>query len=83
MKKRTTSEFVELAKVVHGNEYDYSKVEYKNNREKVCIICPEHGEFLQSPNAHLRGAGCPLCAQQIRIYSLKDSLQDFIKKVLI
>lgn len=78
--KLTTEDFIKKAKQIHKDKYDYSKVEYKNNREKVCIICPEHGEFLQSPNAHLRGAGCPLCAQQIRIYSLKDSLQDFIKK---
>lgn len=38
-------EFIEKAKKVHGNKYDYSKVDYVNNRTKVCIICPEHGKF--------------------------------------
>ena len=53
---------IERFKGVHGDMYDYSKVEYKNNRTKVCIICPEHGEFWQTPESHLRGQGCPKCA---------------------
>ncbi len=53
--------FINKANVVHDNFYDYSKVEYTNNRTKVCIICPEHGEFWQIPNSHLEGRGCPLC----------------------
>ena len=56
-----TEEFIIRAKAMHGNKYDYSKVEYKSAHEKVCIICPNHGEFLQSPNAHLRGQGCRKC----------------------
>ena len=44
-KKKTTEEFVEESKKVHGNKYDYSKVNYINNRTKICIVCPEHGEF--------------------------------------
>lgn len=46
---------------VHGDRYDYSMVEYKTTREKVVIICKEHGEFLQTPNSHLNGRGCPDC----------------------
>ena len=53
--------FIKKARLVHGNKYDYSKVEYVNNRTKVCIICPEHGEFWQTPNHHLSGCGCPKC----------------------
>ena len=45
MKKKTTEEFIKEAKQIHGDTYDYSKVDYKNNSEKVCIICPKHGEF--------------------------------------
>ena len=41
--------------------YDYSKVEYVNYETKVCIICPEHGEFWQTPHGHLLGCGCPYC----------------------
>lgn len=44
-KKLTTEEWVAKARAVHGDRYDYSKVEYINGKTKVCIICPEHGEF--------------------------------------
>lgn len=57
----TKERFIERAKVIHHNKYDYSKVEYVNNRTKVCIICPEHGEFWQEPNNHLQGSECPKC----------------------
>ena len=40
-----TEDFIERAKDVHGDKYDYSKSEYINKNTKVCIICPEHGEF--------------------------------------
>lgn len=46
-----------------GDRYDYSKVEYVNAKTKVCIICPEHGEFWQTPNGHLNGKGCPKCKE--------------------
>lgn len=59
--KKNTSVFIEEARKVHGDKYDYSKVEYINNTTKICIICPEHGEFWQIPSAHLRGQGCPDC----------------------
>jgi hypothetical protein len=45
MRKLTTEEFIKKAQEVHGDWYDYSKVEYVNNHTKVCIICKEHGEF--------------------------------------
>lgn len=55
--------FTERAKQIHGDKYDYSKVEYVNNHTKVCIICPEHGEFWQTPKNHLSGDGCPICGE--------------------
>ncbi len=60
-KNVTTEEFIEKARKIHGEKYDYSKVEYKKATEKICIICPEHGEFLMTPNAHLNGQGCKYC----------------------
>ena len=60
-KKLTTEQFIERAKSVHGNKYDYSKVEYIDSKTKVCIICPKHGEFWQIPFGHLNGANCPEC----------------------
>lgn len=59
----TNDDFITRAIAVHGNKYDYSKVEYKNANTKVCIICPEHGEYLQRAADHLLGRGCPKCAK--------------------
>jgi hypothetical protein len=61
----TTQEFIEKAKKVHGDRYDYSKVEYKSSHEKVEIGCSEHGSFWQSPANHAREykTGCPGCAE--------------------
>lgn len=55
--------FLEDAKIVHKNKYDYSKVNYSGCKEKVIIICPTHGEFLQKPDNHKRGSGCPKCVK--------------------
>lgn len=60
--KKNINEVIEKARKIHGDKYDYSKVEYRNNYTKICIICPEHGEFWQTPNKHLSGQGCPKCA---------------------
>ena len=60
----TTEEFIRRAREVHGDKYDYSKVEYTDSRTKICIICREHGEFWQRASAHLDGQGCPLCGEK-------------------
>lgn len=56
-----TNDFISKAQKIHGDKYDYSKVDYKNPKEKVCIICKKHGEFWQEPRKHLHGHGCLLC----------------------
>ena len=58
-----TKEFIKSAKIVHGKKYDYSLVDYKVNTLPVKIGCSIHGEFIQSPAAHLRGQGCPVCQE--------------------
>lgn len=63
--KRNDS-FIEKAQKVHGCFYDYSQVNYVDNRTKVVIICPHHGAFEQSPNKHLSGCGCRKCAVEKR-----------------
>jgi very-short-patch-repair endonuclease len=62
MQKLTNIDFIEKAKNLHGDKYDYSIVNYLNNITKVNIICPKHGEFLQFPNGHLIGQECPKCS---------------------
>ena len=75
MKKLTCKDFINKANLIHNNKYDYSKVEYVNNSTKVCIICPEHGEFWQTPRNHLIGQGCPLCNGTFKLTN-----QEFIEK---
>ena len=62
MRRKTTSEFIEKAKKVHGDRYDYSLVEYVGALNKVKIICQLHGEFSQVPSSHCNGTGCKNCS---------------------
>ena len=62
-RKLTTEKFIDRAKQVHGDRYDYSLVNYINYETPVKIICKKHGEFLQSPNKHLSGHNCPHCKE--------------------
>lgn len=64
-KRKTTKEFIENAKKVHGDKYNYDKVNYINNKSKVVITCPIHGDFEQRPNDHLSGYGCYKCGNQM------------------
>lgn len=60
--RTTIDTFLERAKEIHGDRYDYSKVEYQTTEKKVIIICREHGEFLMRPRAHYADKrGCPKC----------------------
>lgn len=63
--KSNTIEFINKAKRIHNNNYDYSKVNYINSHKKIIIICPIHGEFTQKPNNHLSGQGCCQCSKII------------------
>ena len=80
LKTKTTEQFITDARKVHGDKYDYSKVEYTGKNDKVCIICPEHGEFWQIPNNHLHGAGCPECKKEHISTLYKDNTTSFIEK---
>jgi very-short-patch-repair endonuclease len=78
--KFSITEFIQNAKKIHGNKYDYSKVNYINCDIKVCIICPEHGEFWQTPYLHTHGCGCPLCKEsklerEVRTLLLSNNIQ--------
>lgn len=78
-KRSNTSEFIEKAKKIHKNTYDYSKVDYHSDSEPVVIICKKHGEFQQTPNNHLSGKGCPKCQlkSQAKLYNkLAESFPD-------
>ena len=67
-------EFIEKCKNLHGDKYDYSKVDYKLNDINITIICKNHGEFEQLPLNHLKGNGCYRCSGFCR------TTNDFIEK---
>ena len=72
-------DFIRESSKIHNNKYDYSKVNYVNSQTKVCIICPEHGEFWQTPYDHIWAKNdCPLCAKENVIKKQTKSLSDFI-----
>lgn len=60
-RKLTLQEFIHKVTEVHGEKYRYDKVRYVNSATKVIITCPLHGDFMQSPNRHTMGNGCPEC----------------------
>ena len=76
----TTETFIAKARLVHGNKYDYSKVEYVRSNQKVCIVCPIHGEFWQRPNSHLMGKGCDRCADERNGRKKRLTTESFIEK---
>jgi len=79
-KRKTTKDFINEAMTVHGERYDYSLVEYINSKSKVCIICPDHGEFWQTPTGHLSGKGCEKCGIKKRSDIIRTSVDDFVYK---
>lgn len=69
--KDKTINFINRAKEVHGDKYDYSEVTYTDVRNKIKIICSNHGLFNQNPCNHLKGQGCFRCQKKVGIGSLK------------
>lgn len=67
MSKRVTNrDLIDRATKKHNGKYDYSKVNYINNRTKITIVCPVHGEFQKLSSEHLAGSGCQKCAFEDR-----------------
>lgn len=79
LKRIVINDFIKCANNIHNNKYDYSKSEYINTEVKVCIICPEHGEFWQTPHAHLQGQGCPYCNES----KLEKETEKYLKEFKI
>ena len=75
----TTAECIHRAKSAHGNSYDYSRVRYYSQYDKITIICPKHGEFYQTPKNHWNGQTCPTCARRLRPQCSPKSTEQFIQ----
>jgi len=78
--KLTTIDFIEKAKKIHGDKYDYSKTKYYGNNLSLKIICQIHGEFEQEANSHLQGAGCKKCGIELRSKNRKYNNPQYIIK---
>lgn len=78
-KKLTFNDFLRKAKEKHGNKFDYSNVNFKGVDIKVKIICPEHGEFEQTPTNHFK-YDCKLCSATKGGIKNRLSKKEFIKK---
>src|ERR1035437_7669234 len=70
--------FISKSKLKHGDKYNYSLVNYINNKTKVKIICPTHGDFEQRADKHLQGHGCRKCAIDLRKVKHKKDDNQFI-----
>jgi uncharacterized C2H2 Zn-finger protein len=80
-KRYSSEKFIKKAIKIHENFYDYSKIVYIDSQTKIIIICPEHGEFEQTPSGHLSGRGCPICANNKKGQTLIYTTKEYIQKV--
>ena len=83
MKQLTTEQFINKARLVHGDKYDYSKTAYIKSNQKVIIICPKHGEFEQRAGHHLSGKGCPKCCIVEKSDNQRKTKDKFIQDSIV
>jgi hypothetical protein len=84
-KKMNNEDIIKQFIKKHEDKYDYSKVDYKNNKTNVEIICSIHGSFYQSPYEHKKGQGCPKCSKNRRLNNdmfidIANDIHDFAYK---
>lgn len=82
-KKLNNDIFIKRSKEIHGDTYDYSKVEYVNSKTHVVIVCDVHGDFTKTPSKHMSGQGCPVCARIKDGTSKSIGHDEFIKRANI
>lgn len=73
-------DFITKAKTVHGDKYDYSRVDYTRGLAKVEIICPFHASFWQTPTGHLSSRGCSRCKHEAISRAQTSNTESFIEK---
>jgi len=79
--RKTTEQFIKEAKLIHGDKYDYSETEYKNNKTKVKVFCKRCNEYFeQRPDAHLKSYGHICYKKEILSELRKCNTIEFIKK---
>lgn len=82
MKKVTTESFIASSKLIYGDLFDYSKVNYIHNKIKIILGCKEHGYFNVVPNKHLsQGVGCPVCGKNRQIEAKLKGVSSFLTEI--
>jgi|GEM_PF-1376909 len=74
-RKLTTQEFIEKARQIHGNRYDYTKSVYVASETKLIVSCLIHGDWYPTPHSHLQGTGCRKCVDASKIYTLENFIE--------
>jgi len=82
-KRLSTQQFIEKAKALHGENFDYSVTEYVNATTKIKIVCRKHGEqeMLPHHHTHSKSYGCPMCGKQVINRQKQFTTEEFIAKV--
>jgi predicted RNA-binding protein YlxR (DUF448 family) len=78
--KSNTPAFIEKARLVHGDKYDYSLSEYSTSNELLAVLCKEHGEFNTRPSNHLSGKGCYLCGYESSATQRKLTREEVLRR---
>lgn len=81
--KSTNEDFIKKSKKIHGDKYDYSKVQYVNARVKINLICKKHGVFSIRPTNHLSGVGCSECSIEKNSLNLKKNNDVFLNELIL
>jgi len=82
-KKMNSVEIIKQFKKIHGNKYNYDKVDYVDNATKITITCKEHGDFEQRPSNHKLGQGCNLCSNRKLVYGIGVNDADYFTNPII
>jgi very-short-patch-repair endonuclease len=83
VRKLSKEEIIKRARIVHGDKYDYSLVDYINSRTNINIICDKHGIFSQNPRHHIeKKSQCPECRNEKLSKEFSLDTNDFIKQAV-
>ncbi len=78
---KTTEEFIEAARKIHGDKYNYDEVVYTKSKNRVKIWCNSCQKYFdQTPDSHLRGKGCRFCASKKKAQKWSYDTTKFVKK---
>lgn len=80
MKRRTIESFISDATKIHDGRYNYSRAIFNGTKEKICITCSIHGDFMMTPKDHLRNHGCPKCGRAETLAAAYHTQESFIEK---